>query len=482
MSGRTLSVLAALLGFVLAGEATAREVTAKEYTNVVLILADDLGYGDLGCFGHPRFKTPHLDRMAREGARLTNFSTPVPYCAPTRASLMTGRYPFRCGLTRNPCPKEDPASRDPEADRVGLPVDEITLGDVFGKAGYATACFGKWHLGHQPPFRPLQRGFQEYLGILYSNDMHPVQLIEGDKVIEYPVIQATLTQRLTARAIDFIERNKSKPFFLYLPHCMPHKPLAASEKFYKQSGAGLYGDVIQELDAGIGQVLAKLKASGLDSNTLVLFTSDNGPWYGGSTGGLRGMKSRNWEGGTRVPLIARWPGHIPAGHVSQEPAIMMDLFATAIRAAGLRLPAARQLDGKDILPLLTSKAPSPHQALFSFRGDRLCGVRKGKWKFYLTRPGPVKERHWRASEEWIDPRRPDGVRIIAPYEQAHPSQFPGLLDGDPVNDVGLFDLQADPGEQHNLVDRYPEVVQEMRRLGVAMQKEIETARRTRQKN
>jgi arylsulfatase A-like enzyme len=456
-----LHLLAALT--LIAGLSPA-DAAEKKPTNVVLILADDLGYGDLGCYGHPRFKTPHLDRLAREGVRLTNFYTPVPYCAPTRASLMTGRYPFRCGLTTNPCPREDPALRNKEADRAGLPVDEVTLGDVFRKAGYATACFGKWHLGHQPQFRPLKRGFDEYFGILYSNDMHPVELIEGDKVAEYPVVQATLTRRLTDRAVDFIGRNKDRPFFLYLPHCMPHKPLAASEAFYKKSGSGLYGDVIAELDAGIGRLLAKLKECGLAENTLVLFTSDNGPWYGGSTGGLRGMKGRNWEGGLRVPLIARWPGKIPPGQVRDEPAIMMDLFPTALAAAGIAPPKGRKLDGRDLLPVLTSKARSPHEALFSFKGDRLCSVRKGKWKLFVARPGPVKEKVWKPDEEWIDPRRPDGVRLLAPFEQAHPSQFPGVLTGDPVRTVGLFDLEADRAEQHNVADEHPEVVRELRKL------------------
>ena len=247
--------------------------------NIVIILADDLGYGDLACYGHPKFKTPNLDRMATEGARLTQFNCPMAFCAPTRASLMTGRYPFHCGMTSNPTP--DAA---PRFDTLHLPEGEITLAQLFQQAGYATGMAGKWHLGHaKSEWLPTHRGFDEYLGIPYSNDMRPVQLLEGDRPVEYSVVQANLTRRYTERALDFMERNQARPFFFYLAHAMPHKPLAASEAFYKKSGAGLYGDVISELDACIGRVLDQLKKLGLDDNTFVVFTSDNGPWFGGST-------------------------------------------------------------------------------------------------------------------------------------------------------------------------------------------------------
>jgi len=269
--------------------------------NVIVIYADDLGWGDLGCYGHPDFKTPNIDRLATEGARLTNFYSSCPYCAPARAALQTGRYQVRSGITRNPCP-------DAGVNDVGMPADEITLGEAFQAAGYKTSCIGKWHLGHKPEFYPTRNGYDEYLGILYSNDMRPVELWDNEKVIEYPVVQATITRRYTERALAFIDRNKDNPFFLYLPHAMPHKPLAASEAFYKQTGTNLYGDVMAEIDWSVGEIIAKLKKLGLERQTLVFFTSDNGPWYGGSTGGLRGMKGRTWEGGTRVPLIAWWPG------------------------------------------------------------------------------------------------------------------------------------------------------------------------------
>jgi uncharacterized sulfatase len=427
-----------------------------ESPNVIIILADDLGYGDLGCYGHPRFKTPSLDRMAAEGARLTHFNTPAPFCAPTRASLMTGRYPFRCGMTSNPAP--DFGGQFTE---LGLPASETTLAELLRGAGYAAGMVGKWHLGHaKKEFYPVRRGFDEYLGILYSNDMRPVQLIDGEEVVEYPVVQTTLTKRYTARALDFIERNKDKPFFLYFAHAMPHKPLAAAEEFYKQSGAGLYGDVIAELDSSVGQVLAKLDELGLDENTLVIFTSDNGPWYGGSSGGLRGMKSTSWEGGYRVPFIARWPGKIPAGHVSARPAVTMDVFATVLKAANIPVPSDRVIDGADILSLLTSEADGPHDVVFGLQGPRLATVRDARWKLHVL---PANERREVDSRErWIDPRAPDGVTLLAPYEQYQPADYPGIRTGDAPQAMALFDLESDPGEQHNVADKNPDVVKRLK--------------------
>jgi uncharacterized sulfatase len=426
--------------------------------NVVIILADDLGYGDLGCFGNTKYKTPNLDQLAKDGARLTSFYAPVPFCAPTRASLLTGRYPPRCGLTGNPVPKEDPGGTK-NADNLGLPLTEVTLADVLRKAGYATGAFGKWHLGHQPQFRPLQRGFDDYLGVLYSNDMHPVELIDDDKVAEYPIDQNTLTRKLTERAVKFIETNKAKPFFLYMPQAMPHKPLAASDAFRGKSGGGLYGDAVQEMDWGVGQVLAKLKELKLEESTLVLFTSDNGPWYGGSSGGLRGMKGTSWEGGLRVPLIARLPGVIPAGRASDEPAIMPDLFATACAFAAVRSPE-RTTDGKNLLPLLTKEAKGPHEFVFSTRQDKVATVRSGPWKLHVLAPGG-KKKEWKPGDPWEDPRAPDGKRIIAPKEQAHPSQYPGLQSGCEPRAGMLFDLAKDPGEQKDLSPDHPEIVKRL---------------------
>lgn len=434
--------------------------------NVVIILADDMGYGDLGCYGHPRFKTPRIDRMAAEGARLLQFTTPTAFCAPTRASLMTGRYPFRCGMTQNPAP-----DGGPEADKLALPKGEVTLAQVLHDAGYATGMLGKWHLGHKPGWLPTERGFDEYLGIPYSNDMRPVKMLEGTELKEYPVVQATLTHRYTERAVQFIEKNKSKPFFLYFAHAMPHKPLAASDEYYKMSDAGLYGDVMAELDVSVGTVLDELKKAGVDDHTLVLFTSDNGAWFGGSTGGLRGMKGSTYEGGHRVPMIARWPGHIPAGHASKEPAVMMDLFTTVLKATGAKMPDDRTLDGRDIMPLFTSDAASPHDALFGLKSSKLSTVRDARWKLHVLAPSGIGLKPG-PDGRWLDPRAPDGVTILAPYEQYNLDAFPGSTEGDAPKPMQLFDLQNDPAEQHDVAAQHPDEVKRLKALFEAMNKEV----------
>jgi len=449
---RTIFVLCfAFTGMLLPGTAS----EAAKRPNVVILFADDLGHGDLGCYGHPQFKTPMLDRMAEEGVRLTDFYVPVPYCAPSRGTILTGRYPFRHGIVRNPCP-------DAGINDVGIADSEITLAEALKTAGYATSCIGKWHLGHRPEFYPRRHGFDEYLGILYSNDMRPVELIDGEKVVEYPVVQATLTKRYTERALDFMERNREKPFFLYLAHAMPHKPLAASEDFYKKSGAGLYGDVMAELDWSVGRILAKLDELGLEKQTLVIFTSDNGPWFGGSTGGLRGMKSRTWEGGLRVPMIARWPSRIEPGRVCHGIAGTIDIFPTILRLADVEVPTDRVIDGKDILPMLTSDKPSPHQAVVAMHGKRLVTVRSGKWKLHVIPPAkPLLRNHL---NDWVDPRGPDGVTILAPCGQYQPRAHPGVLTGDPPQKMMLFDLDADPAEQHNIAKDHPEEVARLKKL------------------
>jgi len=434
--------------------------------NVVIILADDLGYGDLGCYGHPKFKTPRIDKMATEGARLMQFNTPAPFCAPTRASLLTGRYPFRCGMTQNPAP--DGGS---EADALALPRSEITLAQVLKTAGYATGMVGKWHLGHKAGSLPTERGFDEYYGIPYSNDMRPVQLLKDTEVAEYPVVQATLTTRYAERATDFIQRNKDKPFFLYFAEAMPHKPLAASEKNYKQSGGGLYGDALADLDDSVGAVLDALKKHELDDNTLVLFTSDNGAWFGGSCGGLRGMKGTNYEGGYRVPMIARWPGKIPAGHVSNELAVMMDLFATVLHVTGTKLPDERIVDGRNILPLFTSSGSSPHEHVFGHQGPLLHTIRDSRWKLHVLpartmaiKPGP--------DGKWADPRAPDGVTILAPYEQYNIDAHPGLTTGSPPAKMQLFDLKNDLGEQVDVAKEHPAEVARLKAAFDTMNKDV----------
>ena len=450
-----------LAGAILCAAATcAASARAAQPPNIVLILADDLGYGDLGCFNPDGpFETPNLDRMAAEGARLTDFYVPTPYCAPSRGTLLTGRYPFRHSVVRNPAP-------DAGQSNFGLPQSEVTIAELLKAKGYATAAFGKWHLGHRRQWLPRTQGFDEYFGILYSNDMFPVQLVHNESVAEYPVVQATLTQRYTDRALAFIEQNQDRPFFVYLPHAMPHKPLAASENFYTPETRGdLYADVIAELDHSVGRLLAKLKELSLDENTLVIFTSDNGPWYGGSTGGLRGMKGKTWEGGLRVPLIARMPGMIPSGVVNDSPAATVDILPTLCELAGVETATDRLLDGKDILPLLKdARAASPHEAIFGMRGPSLATIRAGKWKLHVRDPGPPRFSHLSPEEmaDWDDPRAPDGVILIAPYEQADPTQHPGLTSGDEPKAVMLFDLEADPGEQHDVADEHPEVVQRLK--------------------
>ena len=436
--------------------------TAAQRPNIVIILADDLGYGDLACYGHPRFKTPNLDRMAAEGAMLTQFNSPSPFCAPSRAALLTGRYPFRCGMTTNPTP-----GAGAKADTAHLPESEVTLAQLFKQSGYATGMVGKWHLGHaKPEWLPLHRGFDEYLGIPYSNDMRPVQVLEGNLGVEYPVVQATLTQRYTARALDFIERNhrQAQPFFLYFAQMLVHKPLSASEDFYKKSGAGLYGDAVSELDWSVGEVLAKLKELGIDDNTFVIFTSDNGPWFGGSSGNLRGMKASTYEGAYRVPFIARWPGKIPAGHVSAELAVIMDVFATTLSAAGIPASADRVLDGADIMPLLTTHAVSPHQVVFGGQeGPQVLTVRDARWKLHIAAPKDPYATICPPGQHWIDPVAPDGVTILAPCEQAQPSEYPGLRSGDPARPMMLFDLQSDPGEQNDVAWKHADIVEKLKK-------------------
>jgi uncharacterized sulfatase len=429
---------------------------AADKPNIIIILADDLGYGDLGCYGHSKFKTPNLDRMATEGARLTQFNCPMPFCAPTRASLMTGRYPFRCGMTSNPTPDAGPV-----ADALHLPESELTLAQLLKQAGYATGMVGKWHLGHaKPEWLPTGRGFDEYYGIPYSNDMRPVQVLDADKRVEYPVVQATLTQRYTKRALDFIGRNRKRPFFLYFAQMHVHKPLAPSEDFYKKSGSGLYADTVAELDWSVGQVLDKLKELGIEKQTFVAFTSDNGAWFGGSTGGLRGMKGSSFEGGYRVPCIAHWPGKIPAGHVSAQPAVMMDLFATSLKIAGVKLPKDLVLDGRDIMPLFCSDAKSPHDYIFGAQGPNLATVRDARWKLHVLMG---RDGFKNFKKDWVDPRAPDGVTILAPYEQSRPDEYPGLTTGDEPKPMQLFDLQADPGEQHDVAAQHPDVVARLKK-------------------
>ncbi|MCH2602303.1 MAG: sulfatase [Pedosphaera sp.] len=357
--------------------------------NYVLIFCDDLGYGDLGCYGSTKNRTPRIDAMAKEGMRFTSFLSSSPVCTPSRASLLTGCYARRVGM------HEDftghwvliPRSRR------GMHADEWTLPEMLKAKGYATACIGKWHLGDQPPHLPTAHGFDEYYGIPYSNDMAsarrgdpPLPLVQDTKVIEAPANQATLTKRYTREAIQFIERNKSKPFFLYLPHTFPHLPLFASKEFHGKSANGRYGDSVEEIDWSTGKILDALKQHGLDKNTLVIFTSDNGSngRNGGSNAPLSGAKGGTMEGGMRVPMIARWPGRIPAGGTCNELSSTMDFLPTFAALSG-GLLSANKIDGHDITPLLTGTkgAASPYEVFYYYRRRQLQAVRWGDWKWHL---------------------------------------------------------------------------------------------------
>lgn len=373
--------------------------------NIIIILADDLGYGDLGCYGHPSIRTPHLDRMAAEGLRFTQFYAGQSYCTPSRAALLTGRLAVRSGLAGRPGPGLHVLY---PKDKGGLPADEITIARALKAKGYRTACFGKWHLGHQPQFLPTSHGFDYFFGLPYSNDMDAlkpqirnadsdgpnpdfhnfnVPLMRNAEIIERPAEQTTLTRRYTEEAIGFIVANKRKPFFIYFPHTFPHVPLFASKDFKDRSVRGLYGDTVEELDWSVGQILGTLHQEKLDKKTFVFFTSDNGPWLqkklnGGSAGLFRDGKGGTWEGGYRVPGIARWPGKIKPG-VTGEMASAMDLFNTCLALGGAEIPTDRPIDGVNMSPLLFGNGKGNRDVHFYYLGDQPFAVRKGPFKAHF---------------------------------------------------------------------------------------------------
>ncbi|MBT5927103.1 MAG: sulfatase [Verrucomicrobia bacterium] len=378
-------------------------LNAGEQPNIVLIFCDDLGYGDLGSYGHPTIRTPNLDRMAGEGMRLTDFYSAASVCTPSRAALMTGRYPLRSGMCSDRRRVLFPDSLG------GLPESEWTMAEALKSQGYATAAVGKWHLGHRPQFLPTKHGFDSYYGIPYSNDMDRlshspggsskslgpqvgwwnVPLLRNEKVVERPVDQTTITRRYTRQAAKFIESNREKPFFLYLAHSMPHVPLFRSPQFEDHSLRGLYGDVIEEIDWSVGQLLNTLAENGLDENTLVFFTSDNGPWLtqgpaGGTAGLLREGKGSTWEGGMREPAIAWWPGKIKEGSVSSELASTLDLFPTFLNLAGGSPLKDLEIDGHDMASLLFDNGPSARHHFGYYRGEQLFALRMGAYKAHFS--------------------------------------------------------------------------------------------------
>ncbi|MBK1879018.1 sulfatase-like hydrolase/transferase [Pelagicoccus mobilis] len=424
--------------------------------NVVLIVADDLGYGDLSSYGQTAYDTPEIDRIGAEGTLATDYHVVVPYCAPSRASMLTGRFPLRHGMIRNPHP-----DTTPEADAVGIPDEERTLGEVYQAAGYQTSLVGKWHLGHQAQFLPTRNGFDSYYGILYSNDMLPIQTMVNETVDENPIDQRNLTKKYTDRAVEFIDENKDSLFFLYLAHSMPHKPLAVSKKFYTpETPDDLYADVIRELDWSVGEVMKTLEKHDILDNTIVIFTSDNGPHFGGSTGGFKGKKATPWEGGLRVPFLIRYPKAFPKGTVVDTPFWSLDLFETLLDLSGIEIPIDRKLDGENAVALLKGETKK-HAPIFSSHGEKVITIRDGDWKLYLNEPNYLSARD--RDPDWVDPRWPNGTTILAQAEQPKTTQYPGIPPERFENPLPLFNLARDPAEMTDLAKEYPEVVSRLRK-------------------
>jgi len=441
-----------------------------EQPNFVVIFADDLGYGDLGAYGSTTIRTPNLDRMAAEGMRFTDFYAAAPFCSPSRASLLTGRYPVRAGVPYVLFPTE----------LTGLPPAEITIAEILSDEGYATAAIGKWHLGWPKPFRAQRHGFDFFYGLPYSNDMlkwepdtvlrpqhafWKLPLLDNDEIVEAPVNQHTLTRRYTERAVRFIKENRNRPFFLYFPHTFPHNPQYASEDFEGRSPHGLYADTVEEMDWSVGEVLRALQGLGLDERTLVVFTSDNGPtrggnrWgprsSGGSAGGLRGNKGTTFEGGMREPGIFRWPAKIAPDTETSEPASILDLLPTLAELAGAVVPDDRVMDGRSIADLLLGKAETlPQEAFFYYFGAQLQAIRLGHWKLFLRLTEPPEQ----SASLWY-------LQNPELFERHHRMR----------EEPELYDLDADRGETRNLASELPDIVERLdgiaRRFDERMQRD-----------
>ena len=426
--------------------------------NIVIIFTDDQGYADLGCFGAENHKTPNLDRMASEGRKFTDFYVPQAVCGASRAALLTGCYPNRIGMLGAPGPKS----------RHGINPNEVLISELLKTKGYSTAMFGKWHLGHHKASLPIHHGFDEYYGLPYSNDMWPhhpgvrhltlkerlkkwpnLPMIEGDKIIDHEVTpeeQTHLTTGYTNRAVNFINQHKDKPFFLYLAHSMPHVPLFVSEENHNKTKDGLYADVMWEIDWSVGQILESLKENKIDKNTLVIFTTDNGPWlsYGdhaGSAEPLREGKGTAWEGGVRVPCIMRWPEKIPSSTVCSEPAMTIDILPTIAGITGAKMPN-HQIDGKNIWPLIKGEknAKSPHEAYYFYWGNNLHAVRKNNWSLHF----PHSYRSLNG--------KPGTGGVPGKYQQKK-------------TNTALFDLRKDISQKSNLSEEHPNIVKNLKALG-----------------
>lgn len=429
---------------------------SRQRPNIVILLTDDQGYGDMQCYGNPDVQTPNLDQLAGEGTRFTSFYAGAPASTPSRAALLTGRYAERVGV---------PGVVDDLSEN-GIKPTEITLADYLKQNDYATGIVGKWHLGHQPQHMPLQHGFTEFFGIPYSNDMWPfhpqpdhaypaLPLYDNDRVIEYNPPVNQMTTRLTERATAFIDRHKEEPFFLYLPYTQPHVPLGVSSKFKGKSGKGMYADVLMEIDWSVGEIMKTLKTHGLSGNTLVLFTSDNGPWlsygnHGGSNGGLREGKGTTFDGGQRVPLIARMPGRIPAGKVSDQYLSGLDITPTLVELTASQMPRMNPFDGENVWNILTGKEQE-HKPFYFVYDGQVEALRDGKWKCVA----------------------PHTYRIVATPGK---DGLPGVQIGDGgKTELALFDMDADPQESRNLAAEHPQTAARMMQMIAAFQKEMDEA-------
>ncbi|MBD3273810.1 MAG: sulfatase-like hydrolase/transferase, partial [Candidatus Marinimicrobia bacterium] len=425
----------------LPGFLSCSDVRAAERPNIVIIFCDDLGYGDLTSFGHPTIHTPNLDELAAGGQKWTSFYAAASVCTPSRAGLVTGRYPIRSGMCSDESRVLFPDSTG------GLPASEITIAEALKDAGYATGCVGKWHLGHLQQYLPPNHGFDYYFGIPYSNDMSPEQndwegaqdfpptpLIEGLETIEKEPDQSFITERYTEKAVQFIRDNADQPFFLYFPHTFPHTPLYANPDFEDTSLRGLYGDVVEEIDWSVGEVMRTLREEGIEDNTLVVFTSDNGPWLvmgerGGSAGLLRHGKGTTWEGGMREPTIFYWPGKIQPG-VVMDMGATLDLLPTACAVAGASVPEDRIIDGYDLSPVLFDGDSSPRDSLIYYRGEQVFAARKGPYKAHFITQGAYGQ----------------GVERT-------------------VHDTPLlFNLDTDPEEEYNIAEDHPDVIDEIQQM------------------